>query len=81
MSKGGTKGRYICKVGHLDIYAKDTMRKKQSRGNLQEVASTAYNIYHSKKLVKNNLKTKDEAIKESINQLGDKYCNIYGLSL
>ena len=29
MGKGSTKGRYICKVGYLDIYAKDTLDKKK----------------------------------------------------
>ena len=62
MGKGTTKGRYICKVGFYDIYASDSMRKKAGRGNLTEVASTVYNIYHAKKLVDKGFKTKDLAV-------------------
>ena len=29
-TKSGNKGRYICKVGYLDIYAKDTLDKKKN---------------------------------------------------
>lgn len=65
MGKGTTKGRYICKVGFYDIYASDSMRKKQGRGNLTEVASTVYNIYHSKKLVDKGFKTKDIAVERA----------------
>ena len=62
MSKGQTKGRYICKVGFYDIYAKDTMRKSKERGNKEEVASTDYTIYHSRKMVEKGFKTKDLAV-------------------
>ena len=65
MGKGTTKGRYICKVGFYDIYASDSMRKKQGRGNLSEVASTVYNIYHSKKMVDKGFKTKDIAVERA----------------
>jgi hypothetical protein len=65
MGKGTTKGRYICKVGFYDIYASDSMRKKVGRGNLTEVASTVYNIYHSKKLVDKGFKTKDIAVERA----------------
>lgn len=65
MGKGTTKGRYICKVGFYDIYASDSMRKKAGRGNLTEVASTVYNIYHAKKLVDKGFKTKDIAIERA----------------
>ena len=50
MSKGQTKGRYICKVGFYDIYAKDTMRSSKERSGKPQVASTDYVIYHSKSL-------------------------------
>ena len=31
-TKSGNKGRYICKVGYLDIYAKDSLKpKKESK--------------------------------------------------
>jgi hypothetical protein len=62
MGKGTTKGRYICKVGFYDIYALDSMRKKEGRGNLKEVASTVYNVYHAKKMVEKGFKTKDLAM-------------------
>jgi hypothetical protein len=65
MAKGTTKGRYICKVGFYDIYASDSMRKKAGRGNLTEVASTVYNIYHSKKIVDRGFKTKDIAVERA----------------
>jgi hypothetical protein len=65
MGKGTTRGRYICKVGFYDVYASDSMRKKQGRGNLTEVASTVYNIYHSKKLIEIGFKTKDIAVERA----------------
>lgn len=71
MGKVKKKGRYICKVGFYDIYALDTMRKKLGRGNLKELDSTVYNIYHSKKLVNKGFKTKDIAV-EQAKSLADK---------
>jgi hypothetical protein len=62
MGKGQTKGRYICKVGFYDIYAKDTMRASKERGNKPQVASTDYVIFHSKKVVDKGFKTKDLAV-------------------
>ena len=62
MSKGQTKGRYICKVGFYDIYAKDTMRASKERSAKPQVASTDYVIYHSKKMVEKGFKTKDLAV-------------------
>jgi hypothetical protein len=62
MGKGQTKGRYICKVGFYDIYAKDTMRASKERGNKPQVASTDYHIYHSRSLKEKGLKTKDLAV-------------------
>jgi hypothetical protein len=64
-TKSGNKGRYICKVGHFDIYAKDTLKPakvtklKWLKG---EVKSTEYVIYHSKKVVDKGFKTKDLAV-------------------
>jgi hypothetical protein len=81
-TKSGQKGRYICKVGFYDVYAKDSMKPKKDRrpGSSEvEVGSTVYNIYHSKKLVDKNFKTKDEAVKMSISLLGDK-ASLYGLN-
>ena len=62
MSKGQTKGRYICKVGFYDIYAKDTMRTNKERSGKSEVAITDYVIYHAKSLKEKGFKTKDLAV-------------------
>ncbi len=67
--KSNSKGRYICKVGYLDIYAKDTFKpKKISKYNFlkSEVKNTVYNIFHSKKLKEGNFKTKDIAVSKAI---------------
>lgn len=80
-TKSGQKGRYICKVGFYDVYAKDTYKpKKESKFkfNKPDVASTVYNIYHAKKLVDKGFKTKDEAVLKSKELLGDKVA-LYGL--
>lgn len=79
-AKSGYKGRYITKVGYFDIYAKDTHKRGSERGKFgkPQVDSTQYVIYHSKKVVESNLKTKDEAVEKAINLLGDKASN-YGL--
>jgi hypothetical protein len=65
MSKGQTKGRYICKVGFYDIYAKDTMRTSKERNSKPQVASTDYTIYHAKSLKEKGFKTKDLAISKA----------------
>ena len=80
-TKSGNKGRYICKVGYLDVYAKDSYKPKKDtkyKFTKADVKSTVYNILHAKKLVKGNFKTKDEAINEAIVQMGNK-AKIYGL--
>lgn len=80
-TKAGQKGRYICKVGYLDVYAKDSYKPKKDtkyKFTKADVKSTVYNILHAKKLVKGNFKTKDEAINEAIVQMGNK-AKIYGL--
>ena len=80
-TKSGNKGRYICKVGFYDIYAKDTYKpKKESKYKFvkADVKSTVYNVLHAKKLVKQNFKTKDEAVQEAVNLLGPK-AELYGL--
>jgi hypothetical protein len=77
-TKSGNKGRYICKVGYLDVYAKDTFKpKKDSKYKfvIPDVKSTVYNLLHGKKLVKGNFNTKDEAVKNAIELLGDKRVN------
>ena len=80
-TKSGNKGRYICKVGYLDIYAKDSLKpKKESKTNFSkgEVKSTVYNIIHAKKLSLGGFKTKDEAVASAVELLGDKAA-LYGL--
>jgi hypothetical protein len=80
-TKSGNKGRYICKVGFYDIYAKDTYKpKKESKYKFAkaDVKSTVYNVLHAKKLVKGNLNTKNEAVNEAITLLGNK-ASIYRL--
>ena len=77
-TKSGNKGRYICKVGFFDIYAKDThkpAKTKKYRFAIPDVKSTVYNIIHAKKQVQGNFKTKDEAIQNAIELLGDKRVN------
>jgi hypothetical protein len=80
-TKSGQKGRYICKVGFYDIYAKDTHRKGSERGKFSkpEVASTDHVIYHGKKLVENGLKTKDDSINKCKELLGETYREVYNI--
>ena len=64
-TKSGNKGRYICKVGHFDIYAKDSLRPAKAtkfKWLKGEVKSTEYVVYHSKKIVEKGFKTKDLAV-------------------
>ena len=80
-TKSGNKGRYICKVGYLDIYAKDSLKpKKETKYKFvkADFKSTVYNILHGKKLTTANLKTKDEAVTKAIELMGDKAA-LYGL--
>jgi len=76
-TKSGGKGRYICKVGFYDVYAKDTV--KTGANGKTNVTATEYVVYHSKKIVGKGLKTKDEAVAKSMELLGDKYRAIYSL--
>lgn len=59
MSKENTRGRYICKVGFYDIYAKDQMKSGRES---HQVKNTEYVIYHSKSLKEKGFKTKDLAV-------------------
>jgi ribosomal protein S16 len=80
-TKSGNKGRYICKVGFYDIYAKDTLKpKKESKFKWLkgEVKSTEYVVYHSKKAIEKSLKTKDLAVVKAVELLGPK-AELYGL--
>lgn len=76
-TKGGMRGRYICKVGFYDVYAKDT--EKTGSNGKKMVSSTDYHIYHAKKIVEKGLKTKDLAVSKAVDLLGDKYRLQYGL--
>jgi ribosomal protein S16 len=80
-TKSGNKGRYICKVGFYDIYAKDTLKpKKESKFKWLkgEVKSTEYVVYHSKKAIEKGLKTKDMAVIKAVELLGTK-AQLYSL--
>jgi hypothetical protein len=80
-TKSGNKGRYICKVGFYDIYAKDTLKpKKESKYKFvkAEVKSTDYVVYHAKKVIEKGLKTKDLAVTKAVELLGTK-AQLYGL--
>jgi hypothetical protein len=82
MSKGSIKGRYICKVGFYDVYAKDNLKpskEEKKKWLIGEVISTDYNIYHSKKMVEKGLKSKDSAVGKAKELLGVKYREVYGL--
>jgi hypothetical protein len=79
MAKDTQKGRYICKVGFYDVYAKDSMKKASGRGEKMEVSSTDYCVYHSKKLVERGLKTKDLAVSKAKDLLGVKFREVYSL--
>ena len=77
-TKSGNKGRYICKVGYLDVYAKDTLKpKKDSKYKFAkaDVKATVYNVLHGKKQIVGNFKTKDEAVTNAIEALGNKRVN------
>ena len=69
MSKGNTRGRYICKVGFYDIYAKDQMKSGRES---HQVKNTEYVIYHSKSLKEKGFKTKDLAVAKATEMM-EKY--------
>jgi len=80
-TKSGNKGRYICKVGFYDIYAKDTLKpRKDSKFKWLkgEVKSTEYVVLHAKKVIEKGLKTKDMAVTKAMELLGSKK-ELYGL--
>ena len=80
-TKSGNKGRYICKVGFYDIYAKDTLKpRKESKFKWLkcEVKSTEYVVLHAKKVIEKGLKTKDMAVTKAMELLGSKK-ELYGL--
>ena len=82
MAKGSLKGRYVCKVGFYDVYAKDNLKpakESKKKWAIGDVISTDYNIYHSKKMVEKGLHTKDEAVNKATELLGVKYRAVYGL--
>lgn len=75
-TKGGLRGRYICKVGFYDVYAKDTVK---TVNNKETVTSTDYCLYHAKKLKEKGMKTKESAVAKAKELLGEKYQLQYGL--
>mgnify|MGYP001222821786 CR=1 FL=1 len=75
-TKGGLRGRYICKVGFYDVYAKDTLKTVKTK---QIVTSTDYCLYHAKQLKEKGLKSKELAIAKAKELLGEKYQLQYGL--
>jgi hypothetical protein len=82
MGKKSSKGRYVCKVGFYDIYAKDNLKPAKESKNkwaIGEVISTEFLVYHSKKIVSKGIKNKDLAIKNALELLGVKYREIYSL--
>lgn len=76
-TNSGSKGRYICKVGFYDIYAKDTI--KTEKNGKQKVSAIEYVVYHSKKVIDKGFKTKDLAVSKATELLGDKYRAQYSL--
>lgn len=76
-TKSGNKGRYICKVGFYDIYAKDTLKpRKESKFKWLkgEVKSTEYVVLHAKKVIEKGFKTKDLAVTKASEMM--EYHNI-----
>jgi hypothetical protein len=81
-SKSGTRrGRYITKIGFLDVRAIDTTEKGTNRGKFSRprVSGTELIIYHGKKVIARGLKSMDEVISKSKEHMGTKYCEIYNL--
>jgi hypothetical protein len=82
MAKSNQKGRYMCKIGFYDVYAKDTHKTKQDskqKWGVGELVSTDYVVYHSKKLVSKGNLTKKMAIDKALELLGSKYREVYSL--
>jgi len=82
-TKTGQRGRYICKVGYYDIYAKDNLKpKKESKFKWVkgEVQSTDYVVIHAKKTLSTGHKTKQDAVNKAVELLGDNYKKIYQLN-
>lgn len=63
-TKATTMGNYICKENGCDIRMKVTYKKSTARGesNKSEVASHEFVVCRGRKVLKNGLKTKDEAV-------------------
>lgn len=83
MAKSSPKGRYICKVGFYDVYAKDNLKpakESKNKWEIGDVISTDYIIYHSKKMIEKGLHTKAQAITKAKELLGVKYRDVYGLN-
>lgn len=81
-TKSGNKGRYICKVGFYDIYAKDNYKPKRDskyKYAKPDVASTDYTIVHAKKLIEKGFKTKDLAVNRAKELLGETFREVYNI--
>ena len=76
MGRTSNKGRYITKVGHLDIRATDTHDKG---GKRSKVTGTDLSIHHSKKTLERGLKSIEEATEKCKEIMGKKYCETYNL--
>jgi len=69
-TKGNSKGRYMTKVGHYDIYGKDSYRPKKDGASKHigaEVSSTDYQIYHAKNWLLKDLKQKRLQSRKQLN--------------
>ena len=71
----GKKGRYITKVGFVDVYAQDTYKKveKGDKNKTPQVASTELVIYQGKHRIASGLKSIQDATEKAIAHMGDKY--------
>jgi len=81
MGRKNQKGRYIKKVGHLDIRAKDSHTRGKSRGKFSKdpVSGTELVIYHAKKQLEGGFKSISEAEAKCKELLGKEYCETYNL--
>lgn len=79
--KKNDKGRYLRKVGYLDIRAKDEFKRGVAVGKFGKdpVNNTQINLYHAKEKVGGPFKNIELAIEEAKKIMGEKYCKIYNL--
>lgn len=79
--KKNDTGRYIKKIGYLDLRAKDQFVRGTATGKFgrDKVGGTELNLYHEKKKVGGPYKNVAEASNAAIKIMGEKYCEIYNL--